>query len=898
MKIPLAAFLFLLFCIYPLQTAAQPAYSNNFLWSEYPELPPPPGAEVQLGLASPFAGTTGSVVIVAGGCNFPDIPLRDGGIKTYYDDAFVYAEQEGSWQWLSGYKIPRPTAYGASISLPDGLLCIGGNGSLEAYQDVFLLKWKEESLGLEVEVWPSLPFPMSQMGAAIMDQTVYVIGGLSGGQEANGFLSLDLGKRGSDAFRWEVLEDFPGQARIQPVVVAQNSAEEKRLFLISGSSYPEEEEDPLISADGLQYSPKTGKWSAVSEVRPEGHEAFSLHGSDGIPLGMNHILFTGGVNRSTFHRAWKQERLGKQAREKGDTAALRQYQEWKYAYLSHDPSWYLFNREVLVYHTITDSWTVGEVYPYPAPAGARMVPWQGGWLVISGEIMPGVRSPAVYQGEVRSEPVFGLLNWSLLIVYLGGMLFLGYYFMKREKGTEDFFKGGGRIPWWAAGMSIYATMLSAITFMAIPAKAFATDWKYYPMAIAILIIAFPVMKYYLPFFRRLRVTTAYEYLEQRFNYSTRFMASGLFILFMVARMALVLFLPSLALTTVTGIDIYTCIILMGVITIIYCTMGGVEAVIWGDVIQGFVLLGGTLFAAVFLVTEIDGGAARLVEISLDHRKFTMFDLALDWKSATLWVVLLGGLANNLISYSADQAVIQRYLTTKNERSAARGILLNGIMSAVVLVVFYFIGTALYAFFKTHPGELNFTMQNTDAIFPHFIMSRMPIGVAGLLIAAIFSATMSTVSSNVNSISTAFTTDFFRHFFPGSSDGKLLGVARWSGVVFGIIGLALALLMASMSILSLFDYFNTILGLLASGLGALFLMGIFFPRIGAGSALSGFILGTGVLLALSLTTRISFLLYGFIGIGLTLFFSLLISLVLPNRKEADGFTWRSIKPESN
>jgi SSS family solute:Na+ symporter len=260
------------------------------------------------------------------------------------------------------------------------------------------------------------------------------------------------------------------------------------------------------------------------------------------------------------------------------------------------------------------------------------------------------------------------------------------------------------------------------------------------------------------------------------------------------------------------------------------------------------------------------------------------------------VVLLGGLANNLISYSADQAVIQRYLTTRDERSAAKSIIMNGILSVVVLVVFYFIGTALYTYYKTQPGELNFVMQNTDAIFPHFIMSKMPVGVAGLLIAAIFSATMSTVSSNVNSISTAFTSDFYRHFFPGAPDKKQLKVARWSGVFFGSIGVALALLMATLSILSLFDYFNSILGLMASGLGALFLMGIFFPRIGAKSALIGFVLGSGSLLIISLSTQISFLLYGFMGIALTLCFALLSSLLFPNRKELSGYTWKSINPE--
>ena len=131
--------------------------------------------------------------------------------------------------------------------------------------------------------------------------------------------------------------------------------------------------------------------------------------------------------------------------------------------------------------------------------------------------------------------------------------------------------------------------------MAIPAKAFATNWAYYPMLVMILLVSYPVIKYYLPFFRRLNVTSAYEYLQLRFNYTTRLMASLLFIAFMVARTALVLYLPSLALTTVTGIDIYICIILMGIVTVVYCTMGGVEAVVWGDVIQGFILVGGAFF---------------------------------------------------------------------------------------------------------------------------------------------------------------------------------------------------------------------------------------------------------------------------------------------------------------
>lgn len=257
-------------------------------------------------------------------------------------------------------------------------------------------------------------------------------------------------------------------------------------------------------------------------------------------------------------------------------------------------------------------------------------------------------------------------------------------------------------------------------------------------------MSFPVIKYYLPFFRRLNVTSAYEYLERRFNASTRLLASALFIVFMVARMALVLYLPSLALTAVTGIDLYIYIVLMALVTILYCTMGGVEAVVWGDVVQGIILVGGAFLAFFYLAFSTEGGFGGFVDIALDADKFKMFDWSFDYRSATFWVIILGGMANNLISYTSDQTVIQRYLTTKDERSARHSIMMNGVMSVFISIVFFAIGTGLYTFFKTHPAALDYTMGKADTIFPFFMMSQLPQGVAGLLIAAIFAATMSTI----------------------------------------------------------------------------------------------------------------------------------------------------------
>ncbi|MCD8266210.1 MAG: sodium:solute symporter, partial [Prevotellaceae bacterium] len=422
-----------------------------------------------------------------------------------------------------------------------------------------------------------------------------------------------------------------------------------------------------------------------------------------------------------------------------------------------------------------------------------------------------------------------------------------------------------------------ATMLSAITYMAIPAKAYATNWTYYPMLVTILLVSFPVIRYYLPYFRKLNITSAYEYLELRFNAATRLLASGLFIVFMVARMALVLYLPSLALTAVTGIDIRACIMLMGAVTIVYCTMGGVEAVIWGDVIQGIILVGGAFFAAFYLFAHTEGGFAGAMHLAVDGDKMRLFEWSLDYRSVTFWVAIIGGLANNLISYTSDQTVIQRYLTTKDLPSARKSILTNGVMCVVISIVFYFIGTGLYTFYKTNPEQLDFTMQKGDAIFPFFMMSQLPAGLAGLLIAAIFAATMSTISSNINSISTAFGIDFVKRFRPSISERALLRVARATCVACGLVGVGIALLMATWDILSLLDYFNTILGLLTSGLGGLFFMGVFLKRIDGRSALVGFIVGTLVVFWMQFRTDASLFLFGAVGMAVSVLTGWLLSL---------------------
>ncbi len=792
------------------------------------------------GVSAPFAGWVNGHLLVAGGANFPDVPAADGGQKEMYSQ--VWQLSQSGWFESQKLKLPRPTAYGAYVTVPEGIVCIGGTDGKQSLRDAYVINYDT------LRQLPPLPVGIDNGSAASYNGYIYVAGGQTDGKPQHTVyrLAYPAGKQ------WEAIAQMPGQGRLQPAAVVQSDGAEMALYVFGGY----DPDTARIAMSVLKMNLKTKAWSR----QPHGKATV---GMTAVNSGYSHVLFFGGVDRQIFESALR-----------GEQDSL---------YLRHAPAWYKFNPDIWVYHTITNTWYSIPGRTFFARAGAGLAKADDGSIIlVDGENRPGVRSSEVVKVKFESEVSFGWLNWAVLAFYLIAMLGMGVYFMRREGGSDDFFRGGGRVPWWAAGISIYATMLSAITYMSIPAKAYATNWTYYPMLITILLVSYPVVKYYIPYFRKLNITSAYEYLEQRFNLATRMMASSLFIIFMIARMALVLYLPSLALTAVTGIDINICILLMGTITIIYCTMGGVEAVIWGDVVQGIILIGGAFLAAGYLIFNTMGGPEHAWEIAVNEDKMRMFEWSMDYRSMTFWVAILGGLANNLISYTSDQTVIQRYLTTPDVEGAKKSVWVNGLMSVFISVVFYIIGTGLYTFYQTHPQELDIQMAKGDAIFPFFMMSQMPQGIAGLLIAAIFAATMSTISSNINSVSTAFSIDFWKRFRAKTNDKEMLSVARLSCVISGIIGVALALLMAQWDILSLLDYFNTILGLLTSGLGGLFIMGLFLPRISGYQALFGFVVATIVVFWLQFYTDTSVFLFGAVGIAVSVLVGWLLSLFAPRK----------------
>ena len=331
-------------------------------------------------------------------------------------------------------------------------------------------------------------------------------------------------------------------------------------------------------------------------------------------------------------------------------------------------------------------------------------------------------------------------------------------------------------------------MLSSLTYTGIPSKAYAQDWVYAVGNMMIPVVAFVAVYVALPFYRRLDVTSAYEYLEHRFSRGVRLFGSASFTLFHIFRMAVVMSLTGLALAVATPLTPAQSVLLMGVLSVIYCTMGGVEAVIWTDTIQTFVLLGGALLALVLLIAGADGGLSGSIQAALQADKLRVANFHWDVTSAqiALWVIVIGAIGQNISSYTADQAVVQRYMTTRDEKLAARSIWTNAGLSIFATLLFFSIGTALFTFYRSHPDRLDAAI-TTDQVFPLFIAQEMPIGIAGLVVAGIFSAAQSTVSTSMNSTATTVVTDFMRPLGACKTEHGYLVSARVITFLVGAVG---------------------------------------------------------------------------------------------------------------
>jgi solute:Na+ symporter, SSS family len=817
-------------------------------WTKLPNLPD------KEGFASMFAGVHNGALIVAGGANFPDKKPWEGGTKVWYDTVYALEKPNGEWKTIG--KLPMPLGYGVSISTKEGIICIGGSDANGHHAEVFRLEWVSGEL--KTMTLPALPKPCANMSGALLKNTIYVAGGIEtpGSTEALKTLwALDLTKIEAG---WQELEPLPGTGRMLATAGVQDGS----FFLFSGAGLKADAEGKPAREwllDAYRYTPGKG-WKRIADL-----PRISVAAPSPAPaIGQSHLLVMGGDDGEQVS-VTPEEHKG-------------------------------FPRDILAYHTITDTWTTRGEVPF-SKVTVPVAEWNGQFVVISGERQPGIRSPEVWSGEViQRKASFGAVNYATLVGYLGAMVGIGWFCSRKNKNTDDYFKASGRIPWWAAGLSIYATMLSSLTFMSIPAKAYASDWVFAWANFPILLVVPIIIAFYLPFFRQLNITSAYEYLERRFNLATRMYGSVAFILFQIGRQAIVLLLPSLALATVSDLNVQTCIILMGVLCVAYTVMGGIEAVVWTDVVQTVVLLGAAIVSLCLIIFGSDGGVSGFMSTATDHNKFHMFNLGLDPRTTkdTFWAIIVAYAFINLVPYTSDQAVVQRYMTTSDEKAAARSIWANALLAIPSTAIFFAIGTALFVYFRAHPDKLD-PAQATDAIFPAFIMQNLPMGVAGLVIAGVFAAAQSTVSGSLNSVVTAIMTDFYKRFGGKSNEAGELRLARILTAAFGVFATLAALVLSQSNTKSLWDAYNGLIGLAGSGLGGLFALGIFTKRAHGVGAMIGAISSAVVLYLVQQHTKLPFYWYAAVGIITCFVVGWVASLVIPCPvKPLEGLTRHTVK----
>lgn len=439
----------------------------------------------------------------------------------------------------------------------------------------------------------------------------------------------------------------------------------------------------------------------------------------------------------------------------------------------------------------------------------------------------------------------GALNWAVIIVYLLAMLAVGVYFTRRaSRSTDSYFTAEGRIPAWAAGFSIYATTLSAITYMSTPEQAYLNDWSYAAGNLAIFAIVPLLVYFYVPFFRKLRVVTAYDYLEERFSPFMRVLGSLMFVGFHIGRIAVVVYLPTLAISSVTDINPMLVAAVVGVLSVIYTFLGGIEGVIWSDVIQGIILLLGAALILGVGFSLIDGGLGTVIADGIADDKFIS---AKSWDvtnvaAASIPLIFLGSIFNNLYQYTGSQDVVQRYQTTADAKATGRSLLINGVLALITIPLFYGMGTMLYSYFK-HTEALPEGV-NTSAIVPYFVVHALPAGLSGMVLAAIFAAAQSTLSSSMNSISACLTVDVWDRFAVPRGRGRAsVGMARGIIIVTGTLGVLVALYLVASNQAETWNLFLSIMGLFGVPLAAVFALGIFTTRSRSAGVLVGLIAGS-------------------------------------------------------
>ncbi|MBN2507686.1 MAG: sodium/solute symporter [Verrucomicrobia bacterium] len=478
---------------------------------------------------------------------------------------------------------------------------------------------------------------------------------------------------------------------------------------------------------------------------------------------------------------------------------------------------------------------------------------------------------------------FGWLDYLIFGAYLAATVGLGVAFTRKQRNIQDYFLAGRSMGRVVVAISVLAALFSGITYLGAPGEVYAHGMAFVLFALSFFIATPVTTVVVVPVFFRRRIYTAYAYLEERFSLPVRLLSSALFIVRVLVWLSLATYAPALALEQVTGLPLWFTILCTGLLTTAYTTLGGMKAVIWTDVMQFVVLFGGQLLILAIAVQQVPGGLGGVYDVSRAAGKLDL-SLSLDPRvRVTLWGLLLGGAAINLVQMATDQVSVQRYLTATSLREAQRSLWLKLWLLMPVMAVFYVTGLVIWAFYQAKGDPLAAgAISRADQILPYFVVNELSVGLPGLLIAAIYAASMSTTSAGINALTTATLVDFHQRVWRRSTnaDDLSLGLARWLTVGYGVLVIALAFVVSKLG--TLLEASNKAIGLVGGPLLGLFLLGILSRRATPVGAVAGWVAGVVALVPVCFQTRVSFLWYGVVGCAITVAVGWGISRLLPPR----------------
>lgn len=439
------------------------------------------------------------------------------------------------------------------------------------------------------------------------------------------------------------------------------------------------------------------------------------------------------------------------------------------------------------------------------------------------------------------------LSWIDLVilgVYFLLLIGVGILVGARQKDQKDYLLAGNRIPGWALGLSILGTCISSVTYVAYPGKSFQSDWQYLVQGLTLPLLVACGMLAVIPYYRKYVKLSVTEFMEARFGAGVRFYTMLCLVIFEITRLATVMYLTALVIHTITGFSISAMILLTGVITVIYTVAGGIEGEIWNDVIQTIVLFAGGFCAILFIGLSYPDGFAGVFKFAAEHHKFKLFEFTPTLARPSFYVLFLSGLVNFFYFLAGNQNQVQRYECAKTEAEARRATLIGSLGSVPIWALFMLVGTFLWVFYQHNPDPrvAEFLSENKpDKVFPHFIATQLPEGLAGLLLAGLFASATSTLDSSMVTISTLVITDVYLKLFkPARNDKRELLVSRLLMLFWGILGILIALLMIKVG--TFLEFYFRVFSILGGSITGLFALALFFRKASAKGAWIGIIAG--------------------------------------------------------